>query len=65
MCLGEWRQYLKVVTVVGNKSEGGGTHEYGNWEVVGGGQEKVLKHLLKWETRSRKEEKVLGYCCES
>jgi hypothetical protein len=47
MCLGEWRQYLKVVTVVGNKSEGGGTHEYGNWEVVGGGQEKVLKHLLK------------------
>ncbi len=28
MCIGEWRQDLQVVTVVGNTSEGGGTHEY-------------------------------------
>ncbi len=26
--------------VVGSASVGGGTHEYGDWEVVGGGQEK-------------------------
>jgi len=47
MCFGEWRQNLQVVMVMGNTSEGGGIHEYGNWEVVGGGQEKVLKPLLK------------------
>jgi hypothetical protein len=41
----------------------GGTHEYGDWEVVGGGQEKVFKPLLKWKARSKKEEEVLG-CCE-
>jgi hypothetical protein len=35
------------MTIVGNASLGGGTHEYGDWEVVGGGQEKVFRHLLK------------------
>jgi hypothetical protein len=43
----EWKQDAQVVIVVGNTSEGGGIHEYGDWEVVGGSQEKVLKPLLK------------------
>jgi hypothetical protein len=47
MCLGEWRQDAQVVTVVDNTSERGGTHEYGNWEVVGGGQGKVFRPFLK------------------
>jgi hypothetical protein len=47
MCLGQWRQVVQVVTIVGNTSEGGGIHEYGNWEVVGGGQEKLFRSLLK------------------
>jgi hypothetical protein len=37
MCLDEWRQDPQVVTVVGSVSVGGGIHEYGDWEVVGGG----------------------------
>jgi hypothetical protein len=37
MCLGEWRQDVQMVIVGGNTSEGGGTHEYDDWEVVGGG----------------------------
>jgi hypothetical protein len=30
-----------------NTSVGGRIHEYGDWEVVNGGQEKVIKPLLK------------------
>ncbi len=40
---------------------GGGTHEHGDWEVVGWGQEKVFKLLLKWGTRSKKKEENWGY----
>jgi hypothetical protein len=47
MYLDEWRPYLQVVTVVGSASVGGGIHEYGDWEVAGGGQEKTLRPLLK------------------
>jgi hypothetical protein len=47
MSLGEWKQYLQVVTIVGNTSVGRGAHEYGDWEVASGGQEKVFKPLLK------------------
>jgi len=45
MCFDEWRQDLQVVTIVGSASVGGGIHEYGDWEVVGGDQEKVFKIL--------------------
>jgi hypothetical protein len=47
MCLGEWRQDPQVVAVVGSASVWGKTHEYGDWEVVGGGQKKVFRPLLK------------------
>jgi hypothetical protein len=47
MCLGEWKQDLQVVMIMGNASVGRGIHEYGDWEVASGGQEKVLKPLLK------------------
>jgi hypothetical protein len=47
-----------VVAIMDNTSVGGGTHEYGDWEVTNGGQEKVLKPLLKWGIKSRKDEEV-------
>jgi hypothetical protein len=65
MSFDEWKQDFQVVTVVGSVSVGGGIHEYGDWEVVGGGQEKVFKFLQKWKTRSRKNEEVWGCCGET
>jgi hypothetical protein len=44
---------------------GGGIHEYGDWEVASGGQKKVIKPLLKWKTRSKKDKEVCGCCCET
>jgi hypothetical protein len=38
MCLGEWRQDLQVVMIVGSASVGGGVHECGDWEVASRGQ---------------------------
>jgi len=35
------------VTIVGSTNVGGGIHEYDDWEVDGGGQEKVLRPSLK------------------
>ncbi len=58
ICFGELRQDLQVVAIMDNTSVGGGTHEYGDWEVTNGGQEKVLKPLLKWGIKSRKDEEV-------
>jgi len=46
------------MAIMDNASVGGGTHEYGDWEVINGGQEKVLKPLLKWGTNSRKDEEI-------
>jgi hypothetical protein len=43
---------------------GGGIDEYGDWEVVGGGEGKVLRPLLKWKTRSGKDEEIWGCCGE-
>jgi hypothetical protein len=37
----------QAVTILGSASVWGGIHEYGDWEVVGGGQKKVFKPLLK------------------
>jgi hypothetical protein len=51
--------------VVDSASLGGGIQEYGDWEVPSGGQEKVLKPLLKWKTKSRKYEEVWGHCGET
>jgi hypothetical protein len=42
MCFGEWKEDLQVVTVVGSANVWGGIHEYGDWEVAGGGQKKVF-----------------------
>jgi hypothetical protein len=39
--VGKWRQDLQVVVVVA--VQGGRTHKHGEWEVVGGGQAKVLR----------------------
>lgn len=38
------------------------THQHGDWGADGGGQEKVLKLLLKLRARSRKEDgaRVIG-----
>jgi len=36
--VGKWKQDFQVVAV-----QGRGTHEHGEWEVVGGGQAKVLR----------------------
>jgi hypothetical protein len=54
----------QAVTILGSASVWGGIHEYGDWEVVGGGQKKVFRPLLKWKTKSRKDEEVWG-CCET